>query len=106
MARGVTVPPPARLATMNETSPFDENDLVSLGKKLAALDLTEREQAALGEVLSDDDVQGFARFDIVGSLKLGMGVIEYQDGNDFKAGSELSQPYQDGTDLFVRKPGK
>lgn len=52
---------------------FSEEDLISLGKKLATLELTEPERAALAELISDDDVSGFgrARFDIVGGIRLG-----------------------------------
>lgn len=61
--------------TENESTDtaFTEDDLISLGKKLATLDLTEPERAALAELISDEDVGGFgrARFDIVGGIKLG-----------------------------------
>ena len=54
---------------------FEESDLISLGQKLAALDLTEPERAALGALISDDDVGGFGRFgrfDIIGGIRVGL----------------------------------
>ena len=50
---------------------FDESDLISLGQKLASLELTEPERAALAALISDDDVTGFARFNIAGGIRLG-----------------------------------
>lgn len=47
---------------------FDEADIASLATKLAALELSEREQSALRALLSDE-VAGFAgRFDVAGLL--------------------------------------
>ncbi len=43
--------------TTNDEMEFGEDDLISLGQKLASLDLTEPERAALGALISDDDVQ-------------------------------------------------
>lgn len=59
------------MATDEQTS-FNESDLISLGEKLAALDLTEPERAALGALISDDDVVGFGRFDIIGGIRVGI----------------------------------
>jgi len=56
----------------NENMGFDEADLISLGEKLASLDLTEPERTALGALISDDDVAGFGRFDIVGGIRVGI----------------------------------
>jgi hypothetical protein len=50
---------------------FAESDLISLGQKLASLELTEPERAALAALISDDDVVGFARYNIAGSIRLG-----------------------------------
>lgn len=53
---------------------FGESDLISLGQKLATLDLTDRERAALGALLSDEDVGGYgryARFNIAGGIRTG-----------------------------------
>ncbi len=50
---------------------FDESDLISLGQKLASLELTEPERAALATLISDDDVAGFARFNIADGIRLG-----------------------------------
>lgn len=61
------------MATNETNQPYTENDLISLGKKLATLDLTDSERAALGDLISDDDVGGFgrARFDIAGGIRIG-----------------------------------
>ena len=56
----------------NDDMQFDEADLISLGEKLASLDLTEPERAALAAVISDDDVVGFGRFDIIGGIRKGV----------------------------------
>ena len=64
-------------ATDNVTE-FSEDDLFSLGQKLAALDLTDAERAALAALVDDNDVGGFGRFgvrfDIVGDIRKGMGL--------------------------------
>ena len=65
---------------MTDEQAFDEDDLRSLGHKLAQLDLTDRERAAMAALLSDDEVAGFARLNIIGAIRVG--VIEYQDGDD------------------------
>jgi hypothetical protein len=53
---------------------YTETDLISLGEKLATLELTEPERAALGDLLSDDEVAGFGRFgiDLVGGIRVGL----------------------------------
>ena len=58
--------------TTNDEIAFDETDLVSLRQKLASLDLTEPERAALGALMSDDDVTGFGRFDLLGGIRMGL----------------------------------
>lgn len=78
----------------NEHTQFDEADLISLGEKLAALDLTEPERAALGTLISDDDVAGYARFDIIGGIRAGM----IKNGGRFGVRVGLRQPN-------VRVPG-
>lgn len=65
------------MAEHHETpTAFTEDDLVSLGRKLAALDLTDGERAAMAELMSDNDVGGFgrARFDIVSGIRKGFRV--------------------------------
>lgn len=59
------------MAAHDETE-FEESDLISLGQKLAALELTEPERAALGALISDDDVAGFRRFDLIGGIRAGV----------------------------------
>ena len=63
------------MATNDETTAeFNEDDLVSLGEKLAALELTDGEQAALAALIGDDDVAGFGRFgrlNIAGGIRIG-----------------------------------
>ena len=57
---------------MSDEQSFDEHDLRSLGEKLAALDLTDRERAAMAALLAEDDVGGYGtRFDIVGGVRKG-----------------------------------
>jgi hypothetical protein len=58
--------------TTNDEIKFDESDLISLGQKLASLDLTEPERSALGALISDDDVIGFGRFDLLGGVRIGL----------------------------------
>ena len=63
------------MATDDNTNlAYTETDLVSLGRKLATLELTEPERAALGDLISDDEVAGFGRFaiDLVGGIRLGL----------------------------------
>ena len=60
------------MATNEETgADFEESDLISLGQKLASLELTEPERAALAALISDDDVAGFGRYNIAGGIRLG-----------------------------------
>ena len=67
---------------MTEARDFDEEDLRSLGEKLAALDLTDRERAAMAALLADDDVGGFGgRFDVIGGIR--KGYIVTQDLQDW-----------------------
>lgn len=62
------------MATNDSTNQaYTESDLISLGEKLAALELTKPERAALGDLISDDDVGGFGRFgiDLIGGIRKG-----------------------------------
>lgn len=61
------------MATDEANEPYTEDDLISLGKKLAELELTDSERAALGDLISDDDVGGFGRtrFDLAGGIRVG-----------------------------------
>jgi len=57
---------------MTDERGFDEDDLRSLGEKLAALDLTDRERAAMASLLADEDVSGFGTgFDVIGGIRKG-----------------------------------
>lgn len=56
--------------TTNDEMNFDEYDPISLGQKLASLDPTEPERSALGALISNDDVVGFGRFDIVEGIRM------------------------------------
>ena len=99
------------MATNDNAKPvYTESDLISLGEKLAALELTEPERAALGDLISDDDVGGFGRYgiDLAAGIRMGFRAKRADFGG--RAGRiGLSVP--DGRADFgqpggVRKPGR
>ncbi len=100
------------MATIDEETPaFEESDLVTLGEKLASLDLTEPERAALAALVSDDDVGGFgrygSRFDILGGIRKGMGFRRQQDPLGKRAGVRANNLTADwAVNVQPPKPGR
>ena len=54
------------MSGFEDMAEFDEDDVSSVAEKMASLDLSDREIAALVALLSDADVSGYGRFGHVG----------------------------------------
>ena len=54
------------MSGIDDMAAFDEDDVSSVAEKMAGLDLSDREIAALVALLSDDDVGGYGRFNRLG----------------------------------------
>ena len=95
-------------ANEQTNGPYSEDDLISLGKKLASLELTDPERAALGALISDDDVGGFGRagrfggIDLIAGIRVGFRAVPGPSSDPGARGVRADWNQASG----IRKPGR